>query len=67
MRFGNHTGLTRAASDYFGPLLPTATRLHSTANADQILLSDVTRQRLASELIQTPFQLSDLGGITSRE
>ena len=63
LRFGIHTGLTRARgeNDYFGPALPTATRLQSAANADQILLSDVTVQRLASDLIQTTFQLSDLG------
>jgi class 3 adenylate cyclase len=50
LRFGIHTGLTRARgeNDYFGPALPTATRLQSAANADQILLSDVTVQRLAS-------------------
>jgi predicted ATPase/class 3 adenylate cyclase len=63
VRFGIHTGLTRERGehDYFGPALPTATRLQSAANADQILLSHVTVQRLASDLILTPFQLSDLG------
>ena len=63
VRFGIDTGPTRArgANDYFGPALPTATRLQSAANADQILLSDVTVQRLASELAQSPFRLSDLG------
>ena len=63
VRFGIHTGLTRSrgAHDYFGPALPTATRLQSAANADQILLSQATVQRLASDLIQTPFQISDLG------
>jgi predicted ATPase/class 3 adenylate cyclase len=63
VRFGIHTGLTRERGehDYFGPALPTATRLQSAANADQILLSHVTVQRLASDLIRTPFQLSDLG------
>jgi predicted ATPase/class 3 adenylate cyclase len=63
VRFGIHTGLTRARGehDYFGPALPTATRLQSAANADQILLSDVTVQRLANDLILTPFRLSDLG------
>src|ERR1700730_5192571 len=47
VRFGIDTGPTRArgANDYFGPALPTATRLQSAANADQILLSDVTVQR----------------------
>ena len=63
VRFGIHTGLTRARGerDYFGPALPTATRLQNAANADQILLSDITVQRLAGDLIQTPFQISDLG------
>jgi predicted ATPase/class 3 adenylate cyclase len=63
VRFGIHTGLTRQRGehDYFGPALPTATRLQSAANADQILLSGTTVQRLASDLIKTPFQLSDLG------
>jgi hypothetical protein len=35
--------------------------LQSAANADQILLSGVTVQRLATDLPKTPFQLSDLG------
>jgi len=62
MRFGIHTGLTRArGGDFFGPALPTATRLQSAANADQILLSDVTAERLAIDRPQTPFELSDLG------
>ena len=63
VRFGIHTGLTRARGhgDFFGPALPTATRLQSAANADQILLSGVTVQRLAADLLPTPFQLSDLG------
>jgi predicted ATPase/class 3 adenylate cyclase len=63
IRFGIHTGLTRARgrSDFFGPALPTATRLQSAANADQILLSDVTAERLAIDRLQTPFELSDLG------
>jgi predicted ATPase/class 3 adenylate cyclase len=62
MRFGIHTGLTRArGSDFFGPALPTATRLQGAANADQILLSDVTVERLAIDRLQTPFELSDLG------
>jgi predicted ATPase/class 3 adenylate cyclase len=63
VRFGIHTGLTRSRGehDYFGPALPTATRLQSAANADQILLSDITVQRLANDLIQSPFQISDLG------
>jgi predicted ATPase/class 3 adenylate cyclase len=63
IRFGIHTGLTRARGDhdFFGPALPTATRLQSAANADQILLSGVTVQRLATDLPKTPFQLSDLG------
>lgn len=63
IRFGIHTGLTRARGnrDFFGPALPTATRLQSAANADQILLSDVTAERLATDRLQTPFELSDLG------
>jgi predicted ATPase/class 3 adenylate cyclase len=63
VRFGIHTGSTRARgkTDFFGPALPTATRLQSAANADQILISDATVQRLASDLLQTPFQLADLG------
>jgi predicted ATPase/class 3 adenylate cyclase len=63
IRFGIHTGLTRARGehDFFGPALPTATRLQSAANADQILLSGVTVERLASDLLRTSFQLSDLG------
>ena len=63
VRFGIHTGLTRARGkhDFFGPALPTATRLQSAANADQILLSGVTVQRLAADLFPTPFQLADLG------
>jgi predicted ATPase/class 3 adenylate cyclase len=63
IRLGIHTGLTRARgeSDFFGPALPTATRLQSAANADQILLSGVTVERLATDLLRTPFQLSDLG------
>jgi hypothetical protein len=35
--------------------------LQSAANADQILLSDVTAERLAIDRVQTPFELSDLG------
>jgi len=63
IRFGIHTGLTRARGDheFFGPALPTATRLQSAANADQILLSGVTVQRLTTDLLKTQFQLSDLG------
>jgi predicted ATPase/class 3 adenylate cyclase len=63
VRFGIHTGLTRSRgeTDFFGPALPTATRLQSAANADQILISDATVQGLAKGLLQTPFQLSDLG------
>jgi predicted ATPase/class 3 adenylate cyclase len=63
IRLGIHTGLTRARgeSDFFGPALPTASRLQSAANADQILLSGVTVERLATDLLRTPFQLSDLG------
>jgi predicted ATPase/class 3 adenylate cyclase len=63
IRFGIHTGLTRARgdNDFFGPALPTATRLQSAANADQILLSGVTVERIASDLVRTPFQISDLG------
>jgi predicted ATPase/class 3 adenylate cyclase len=63
LRFGIHTGLTRARgdTDFFGPALPTATRLQGAANADQILLSGVTAERLAIESVQTPFELSDLG------
>lgn len=63
VRFGIHTGLTRPRGDhdFFGPALPTATRLQDAANADQILLSDITVQRLATALLKTPFQLSDLG------
>src|SRR5262249_28919996 len=60
VRFGIHTGLTRARgeTDFFGPALPTATRLQSAANADQILISDTTVQRLASGLVWTPFKMS---------
>jgi predicted ATPase/class 3 adenylate cyclase len=63
IRFGIHTGLTRARGnhDFFGPALPTATRLQSAANADQILLSAVTVQRLTTDLLKAPIQLSDLG------
>jgi predicted ATPase/class 3 adenylate cyclase len=63
IRFGIHTGLTRArgVTDYFGPSLPTATRLQSAANADQILLSDITAERLAIDRPEVPFELSDLG------
>ena len=63
IRFGIHTGLTRARgeTDFFGPALPTATRLQSAANADQILLSEVTKERLGINHVQTPFELSDLG------
>jgi predicted ATPase/class 3 adenylate cyclase len=61
IRFGIHTGLTRArGTDFFGPALPTATRLQSAANADQILLSDVTVEQLAIDR-EAPFELSDLG------
>jgi predicted ATPase/class 3 adenylate cyclase len=63
VRFGIHTGPTRARgdNDFFGPALPTATRLQSAANADQILLSGTTVERLAAEMLRTPFQLADLG------
>jgi predicted ATPase/class 3 adenylate cyclase len=63
MRFGIHTGLTRARGekDYFGPALPTATRLQDAANADQILLSDITAERLTVDRHQVPFELYDLG------
>ena len=63
IRFGIHTGLTRARgrSDFFGPALPTATRLQSAANADQILLSEVTAERLGIGRVQAPFELADLG------
>lgn len=63
IRFGIHTGLMRARgeTDFFGPALPTAVRLQSAANADQILLSGVTVERLAADLLRTPFQLADLG------
>lgn len=63
VRFGIHTGFTRPRGerDFFGPALPTATRLQDAANADQILLSDATLQRLATALPRTPFQVADLG------
>jgi predicted ATPase/class 3 adenylate cyclase len=63
IRFGIHTGPMRARgqTDFFGPALPTAVRLQSAANADQILLSGVTVERLAADLLRTPFQLADLG------
>ncbi len=63
IRFGIHTGLTRprGETDFFGPALPTATRLQGAANADQILLSGVTAERLAIDRLQPPFDLSDLG------
>jgi predicted ATPase len=63
VRFGIHTGLTRprGESDYFGPALPTATRLQDAANADQILLSDETARQLADNLFHMSIQLSDLG------
>ncbi|SDS98143.1 Predicted ATPase [Bradyrhizobium canariense] len=63
LRFGIHTGMTRARgeTDFFGPALPTATRLQGAANADQILLSGVTVERLANDRFQKPFKLSDLG------
>jgi len=63
VRFGIHTGATRSRGekDFFGPALPTATRLQSAANADQILLSDATMRRMARDLLQIPFQLADLG------
>jgi predicted ATPase/class 3 adenylate cyclase len=60
IRFGIHTGLSRArGSDFFGLTVPTATRLQSAASADQILLSGVTAERLAPDFM--PFDLSDLG------
>ena len=63
IRYGIHTGLTRArpGGDFFGPSLPTASRLQSAANADQILLSGVTAEQLASDRLKTAFELSDLG------
>jgi predicted ATPase/class 3 adenylate cyclase len=63
LRFGIHTGMTRARgeTDFFGPALPTATRLQGAANADQILLSGVTAERLAIDRFQKLFELSDLG------
>jgi class 3 adenylate cyclase len=62
IRFGVHTGLSRArGSDLFGLTVPTATRLQSAANADQILLSDVTAKQLAVDRVAVPFELSDLG------
>lgn len=63
IRFGIHTGPTRPRGDhdFFGPALPTATRLQDAANADQILLSDVTVQRVATDLRSAQFRLSDLG------
>jgi len=62
-RCGIHTGLTRArgGNDFFGPSLPTATRLQGAANADQILLSGGTAERLASDRAELPFDLLDLG------
>jgi predicted ATPase/class 3 adenylate cyclase len=67
IRFGIDTGLTRArGSDFFGPALPTAARLQGAANADQILVSDLTAKRLAADRLQIPseppaFELLDLG------
>jgi predicted ATPase/catalase/class 3 adenylate cyclase len=63
VRWGIHTGLTRArgGGDFFGPSLPTATRLQGAANADQILLSAGTAAGLAIDRDQKPFDLSDLG------
>jgi predicted ATPase/class 3 adenylate cyclase len=63
IRFGIHTGLTRArgGTDFFGPSLPTATRLQGAANADQILVSRDTAERLAIDRLELPFSLSDLG------
>ena len=62
IRFGVHTGLSRArGSDFFGLTVPTATRLQSAASADQILLSGVTAKRLAVDRVEVPFELSNLG------
>lgn len=63
IRFGIHTGMARARgdNDFFGPALPTATRLQSAANADQILLSEHTAKRLSTDLDEIPFEMSDLG------
>jgi predicted ATPase/class 3 adenylate cyclase len=63
LRFGIHTGPTRArgANDYFGPSLPTANRLQEAANAEQILISAVTAERLQAAPCEMAFELSNLG------
>lgn len=63
VRVGIHTGLTRARgdNDFFGPALPTATRLQSAASGDQILLSGTTVERIAPDPLYARFQLTDLG------
>lgn len=62
MRCGVHTGLARPrGSDFFGPALPTVTRLEAAASADQILASQATVERLAADMARAQFQFSDLG------
>jgi predicted ATPase/class 3 adenylate cyclase len=63
LRYGIHSGLTRSRgpTDFFGPSLPTAVRLQEAAHADQILISGVTAEQLATDQPQAPFELSDLG------
>ena len=62
MRCGVHTGVARPrGSDFFGPALPTVNRLETAANADQILVSSATAERLAAGKFQVQFELADLG------
>ncbi len=62
VRTGVHTGLVRTrGADFFGPALPAAARLQSAANPDQILISDVTAQRILATKQSLCFELLDLG------
>jgi predicted ATPase/class 3 adenylate cyclase len=63
IRIGIHTGLARArgGNDFFGPALPTATRLQDAASADQILVSGATVARLPIDRVKSFFELHELG------
>jgi predicted ATPase len=62
IRCGIHTGLVRArGADYFGPALPTASRLQSAASGDQILLSGETASGIDPAQTAGLFEFVDLG------
>ncbi|MBT3369115.1 MAG: adenylate/guanylate cyclase domain-containing protein [Rhodospirillaceae bacterium] len=62
LRTGIHFGPARPrGGDYFGPALSAVNRLEGAANADQILVSEATVERIRVRAGDAPFGFSELG------